>query len=301
MTVDAQIKGGLSKMSWVSIDKEKCTECGICAVRCPLCFVQQNGATVAFASENNCSLCGHCVALCPGEAIVHRKMNMSNFPEGGGATFETETFIRFIRERRSHRHFKDKAIPGGVLEQLVDVCRYAPTGGNEQTVEVIVVLDPKRRQTLSDLTVDFFIEMGGAAEKILEDPSSEAGETMIAPESLQILAHYKNRLSMARAAGYDPILYKAPAVFIFHSPTYTRTPKDNCVIASTTMALTARTMGLESTYIGLLEMASKAYQPLAEELKLPPRHEVYSVVIMGYPRLKFLKAVDRKSLKVRWE
>jgi nitroreductase len=143
--------------------------------------------------------------------------------------------------------------------------------------------------------------MGAAAEKILEEASGESPDAMVEKENLQTLAYYKNLLALARAAGYDPILYKAPATFIFHSPTYVRTPKDNCVIASTTLALTARTMGLESTYIGLLEMASRVSQPMVEELKLPPRHEIYSVLVMGYPKLKFLKTVDRRPIRARWE
>ena len=67
------------------------------------------------------------------------------------------------------------------------------------------------------------------------------------------------------------------------------------------MGLTARTMGLEATYIGLFEMAAKMYQPLADELRLPSGHEVYSVLILGYPNLKFYRTVDRKSIKTRWE
>jgi nitroreductase len=229
-------------------------------------------------------------------------MDMSNFVDiSDDAAFETDAFIRFIRARRSHRHFKDKEIPREILERLIDVCRYAPTGGNAQTVRAIVVQNPKRRQKLSDLTVDFFIQMGEGAEKTLEEMKTRETDSIAGLETLQILANYKNRLSMARAAGYDPVFYKAPAVFIFHSHSQTRTPKDDCVIASTTMSLTARTMGLEATYIGLFEMAAKMYQPMAEELKLPSGHEVYSVVIMGYPKLAYLRTVDRKPIKTRWE
>ena len=72
------------------------------------------------------------------------------------------------------------------------------------------------------------------------------------------------------------------------------------LIASTTMNLTARTMGLEATYIGLFEFASKSYEPLIEELGLPPGHEVFSVLIMGYPILRFLRTVDRKPIKIKW-
>jgi nitroreductase len=90
-------------------------------------------------------------------------------------------------------------------------------------------------------------------------------------------------------------------VAIFHSTTRTVTPKDNCVIASTTMGLLARTMGLETTYIALFENAANAYQPIKDDLKLPEGHRVLSVLVIGYPKFKFLRAVDRKPIKTRWE
>jgi len=287
--------------SWITIDKDKCNSCGICALRCPRCFLKQGDEIIAQANSDSCNLCGHCVALCPTDAIIHKRMDMANFiPVADTQPFETDAFIQFIRERRSHRYFKDKKVPKHILEKLIDICRYAPTGGNVQTVEIIVVQDPERRQKFSDMTVDFFAEIGAGAEKTLEDMDIKDGTTSPEIETLRVLAQYKSRLHMAREVGFDPIFYKAPAVIIFHSHTQTRTPKDNCVIASTTMGLAARTMGLETTYIGLFEMASKSYQPLVEELNLPPGHEVFSVLIMGYPKLKFLRTTDRKPIKTKW-
>ena len=121
------------------------------------------------------------------------------------------------------------------------------------------------------------------------------------PEDVQRTLFYGDRLSLARKVGIDPIFYNAPAVMIFHSPGRTSAPKDNCVIASTTMGLLGRTMGLEYTYIGLFEAATRGHEPLQEELSLPEGHMVFSVIIMGYPKLKFLKTVDRKPVRVRWE
>jgi nitroreductase len=79
------------------------------------------------------------------------------------------------------------------------------------------------------------------------------------------------------------------------------TPKDNCVIASTTMGLLARTMGLETTYIALFEGAWKGHKPLRDELGLPESHQVLSVLVIGYPKIKYLRTVDRKPIKTRWE
>ena len=289
-------------MSWVSIDKDKCNNCGVCALRCPRCFRKGEDDIAAYADENNCNLCGHCVALCPTDAIIHEKVDMDNFVQiEKNAAFETDEFIRFIRERRSHRLFKNKEIARKDLERLVDVCRYAPTGGNAQMVEIMVIQDPEKKQKLSDLTIDFFADMGEEAEKRLQEKRTEGNEESENLQTLQLAVHYRDLLLMARQVGYDAIFHRAPTIIVFHSSAEaSRTPKDDCVIASTTMGLTARTMGLESTYIGLFEAAAKTYGPLIEELGLPEGHEVYSVLIIGYPKLKFLRTVDRKPIRTTW-
>jgi nitroreductase len=72
------------------------------------------------------------------------------------------------------------------------------------------------------------------------------------------------------------------------------------VIAAYTLALTAMTMGLQICFIGLFEIAFKNYFPVAKELNLPAGHEVFSVLVLGYPKHKFLRTVERKPLKVKW-
>ena len=104
----------------------------------------------------------------------------------------------------------------------------------------------------------------------------------------------------ARKFGMEVIFHRAPVVMLFHSPTVTSTPKDDCVIASTTVTLAARTLSLETTYIGLFEFVANRYPPIVQELDLPPGHKVFSILVLGYPKLKFLRAVDRKPMKTRW-
>ena len=68
-------------MSWVTIDYDKCTGCGTCIEGCGRCFSMEGDKVTVFADINCCSICGRCIALCPTDAIMHRKMNMENFPE----------------------------------------------------------------------------------------------------------------------------------------------------------------------------------------------------------------------------
>jgi nitroreductase/NAD-dependent dihydropyrimidine dehydrogenase PreA subunit len=290
------------KMSWVSVEQDKCTSCGLCVTRCVRCFADNDGEITADANADNCNLCGHCVALCPTSAIEHHQMDMNGFVEyTRKASIDTATFIQFLRERRSHRHFKDKPVSRQTLDMLIDICRYAPTGSNVQDFEIIVTRDQEKIKQYSDLTIDCFMTLIEPARKKLQALKAAGKQDTDEFNFCQRNLDRGKLFDLARNAGFDPILHKAPAVMIFHSPSITSTPKDNCVIASTTAALTARTMGLEACYIGLMEFAANSDPALVQALDLPQGHLVYSIIILGYPKLKFLRAVDRKPMEVRWE
>ncbi len=289
-------------MTWVTIDRDQCNDCGICALRCMRCFAEQDGEVTVHATEENCNLCGHCVALCPTGAILHHKMNANNFlPVDRSLNFDTDQFIHFVRKRRSHRHFKEKEVARADLETLADVCRYAPTGSNRQAVELKIIQDSEKIARLSRLTLDHFIDLIDQTDAKVARLEAEGNEV---PQPLRDLhanlSRYK-AMKIAREVALDVIFYGAPVVIVFHSSDAATTPKDDCVIAAQTMSMTAMTMGLESCYIGLFTNASSAKPEILEELNLPPANRVYTTLILGYPKLKFLQTVDRKPIKVTWE
>jgi nitroreductase/NAD-dependent dihydropyrimidine dehydrogenase PreA subunit len=292
-------------MKAVSIDREKCTVCGACMMASPMCFAKQKGkrAIEVVTDEVTCVLCGHCVAACSTEAITHNLMNMKNFPAiDKDKAVKTEDFVRLMRERRSHRLFQNKKIPKKDLEKIVDSMRYAPTGHNDQTVELIIVEDPVRRKKLSNFAVDFFADLNAKQAKELADIKSSGTADPAKIAALEGSVGFMSMIVQGREVGLDPLLYEAPAVVIFHSNAGTTvTPKDNCVIAATMTGLLAKTMGIETTFIALFEHAANGHRPLADELNLPTGNKVYSVLVMGYPKVKYLRAVDRKPIKVRWE
>ena len=287
-------------MNWVSIDQETCTVCGQCVTLCGRgCFRELEEIIEVQADETNCSLCGHCVAICPTDAIEHQKMNKDQFVElDQSEEISYEQIVEHIRKRRSHRYFQDKSVPLSDIEKLVDICRYAPTGSNAQRVEVLVITDAEKIKQLSSLTIDYFRQLIDRAEKEASDLERKGKEV---PAGLNFV---RNRESMTRRhiaaweAGRDPILRSAPAVMVFHSIPQASTPKDDCVIAAHTVVLTAMTMGLETCYIGLLEMAAHGSEAVMAELDLPPGNLVYSVLIVGFPKYEFLRTVDRKPIKV---
>jgi nitroreductase len=228
-------------------------------------------------------------------------MDMDNFIDLNRSThFDAEEFFHFIRGRRSHRAFKEKDIPKEDLEKLVDLCRYAPTGSNKQTVEIIVIQDRERIKRLSDYTVDFFENHVEELVKEAQEYEAEGREVPQTTISTLTMLDTLKLVARARKYGFEVIFHNAPAVMIFHSPTQTSTPKDDCLIASTTLTLAARTLSLETCYIGLFEFAANRYGPIVGELGLPPGHKAFSILILGYPKLKFFRTVDRKPMRVQW-
>ena len=289
-------------MSWTVINDTLCTQCTICAQICPGCYHMENKRMISTANAQTCILCGKCVGICPEGAIVHEKMNMANFPRVAAQNrLDSTDLIQFIRERRAHRIFKNKPIPRADLELLVDTARYTPTGHNAMDVEIVLVQSPERIKQLSDLAVDYQAVVLAQLEKKIKVLKAKQDSTPADITALEGRAGFLQMIVNTHAAGFDPIFYKAGAVMIFHATAKEITPKDDCVIAATTVGLLARTLGLESTFIAMFEWAANAHPPLQKALALPENNNVFSVLVLGYPKFKYQRAVDRKPIRVRWE
>ncbi|MGD9147188.1 MAG: nitroreductase family protein, partial [Anaerolineae bacterium] len=138
-------------------DVELCGKCGLCAMACPVAILQQEEKRtfpkIDGAGLERCQSCGHCVAICPRGALSH-----SYFPEGTVTAIRPEVVPTYdqvrelIRSRRSKRTFKDKPVEREVLEKVLDVARFGPSGHNEQSTEFVVVQDKEMIQEITALT-----------------------------------------------------------------------------------------------------------------------------------------------------
>jgi nitroreductase len=228
-------------------------------------------------------------------------MKMENFiPIDEPVRIDPDDFIRLVRQRRSHRSYKDKAVDRQDLEKLIEMCRYIPTGSNLQTVQIKIIGDRQKIQQLSDLTVQYFMGMISAVEEQVRQHQAEGKALSRELADMKEFAGRYKMLGLAKDFGIDPILHRAPVVMIFHSPPSPSTPKDDCVIAAQTVVLAAMTMGLGTCYIGLLNFSANGSPAVKQALDLPTENKVYSVLVLGHPKLKFLKTIDRKPMQVEW-
>ena len=66
--------------------------------------------------------------------------------------------LEAIKGRRSVRAFKPQDVPDEIVEQLVDAARHAPSAGNLQPWEFLIVRKPEQKRKLAEAARQAFIE-----------------------------------------------------------------------------------------------------------------------------------------------
>jgi Fe-S-cluster-containing hydrogenase component 2 len=150
-------------MAFIEINKETCTKCGACIGACAgsIIIPQEDGYPLLFpGADQYCLRCGHCVGVCPTGSITHKEMPLAECPpidKKQEASFKQ--ISQLIKSRRSIREFQDKAVPREEIERIIEVARYAPTGGNRQEVQWLVIDDKEELRNLTAIGVDWFRSM----------------------------------------------------------------------------------------------------------------------------------------------
>ncbi|HBF39067.1 MAG TPA: ferredoxin [Firmicutes bacterium] len=265
-------------MDLISVNREKCIQCGICVKICPpmILSMEENGPQVV--NPKACIACGHCVAVCPNMAIDNirtpraNQVTLKNFP-----VIDATTAQQFLRSRRSIRCYKNTKVPREQLLKLVDIARFAPTASNKQGISYIIVEDPKILKKVTEVTIQWM----------------EANQSQWWSFPIHIRAY--------REHGIDGILHSAPNLIIATALKDFKNSRENTMLSFSYLELFANTLGLGSAWAGLIEMcASSKYYPLLELFNIPDDKKLTGAVMVGYPQYSFQRLVDRNPLDVTW-
>lgn len=296
-------------MKIIGIDQDKCIKCLNCVNYCPAsCYsnstdVNTGIKTIEFNDIHSwCILCGHCLSVCPSDAIKYQnpesplEFEYANRPS---SIVNYDHIVKIIRARRSIRHFKNKQVSNNDIEAILEAMRYAPTSHNMQQVYYIVITEPEKIERLKHEAIRlikslrkiikysflFKFFLPNNIKEILLDPSIKAGMD-------DTIKQFEE--------GQDVIFHSAPAILITYAPIMGQTTCLDSTIALTHGMLAAQACNLGTCWIGFSHEALRRYKDNNKWLNIPKNMEVTGVLILGHPEGEYLRVPPREPVKVQW-
>lgn len=288
----------------IEVDAKKCTGCGFCSDECPAGIFMLNSApdgsrTVQVRYLSHCIGCGHCVAICPQDAVVHGELPADKFEDRPHVVIAPDAMRAFLLSRRSIRAFREKPVPGELIEQLIEVGTHAGTASNAQTENFIVIQDRKLLSELEDMVIGILWDkmklLGSGIGRRLA--RIRYGEETVKQSIL-----YYERFKIRRDSGnLDGLIFRnAPAVIAVHGQRTNRSAHENCAIAARNMEMLAMSLGLGTCWAGLFLVAAGLTEKIARRLAVSDDRNIYSAIMLGYPTHEYQKTVPRRQREVRW-
>lgn len=223
------------------------------------------------------------MAVCPESALLLegtaaeelQPLDTSNYPNP--ASLST-----LMRGRRSVRLYRDEPVDKALIEDMLQVVRWAPSGKNVQPLRFVVTSGKQRMHELVEHTLNFF-------QWLLQNQVQHA-------RTLGVEA-----LVDAWKRGCDPILRNAPHLIVAHGPKDNPMLMGSGMIAVTQLELLATANGLGACWAGYLQIAASAHAPLRQALGLAEGEAVAAALMLGKPRFRYRAVPPRKPLEVRWQ
>lgn len=270
----------------VKIDGSKCIVCESCIYDC-FFKALSNEDNKIIVDENKCRNCGHCIAICPQNAVECVDLDMNEVKEYNKEEFyiEDEKILNFIKFRRSTRRFKDEKIKRQEIEKIIEAGRFTPTGGNSQGVSYIVV-----ENKLKEIT------------KLGLETLNNLGEDILSREIIdENLSRYANNWT----TGYKKYLENPDddTYLFFNSKTIVLLVSNSAVdagLAASNMELMANAMGVGVCFSGYFVRAVNSNKEIRDVLGLEEGQKVQVCMIMGYPEMEYFRTVPRNKAKIRF-
>jgi nitroreductase/NAD-dependent dihydropyrimidine dehydrogenase PreA subunit len=287
----------------ISIDESKCTQCGLCVSLCVRRMLEKDGKRIRITDPALCNYCGHCKAVCPTDAPLFSNLEASEFEDLPKAEkhHQPSDFLRFLRRRRSLRLYQNKPVEVEKLKMILEAGRFAPTGGNRQLCEYVVVKGRKFLDRVATLTLRVLDEEGRRIREAVERHRRLNEPLPDEDLARQAYPAVWDRMVQKWKEGEDQLFHHAPVLILIHlKKGVTSTPEIDAGLASMQMVLMAETLGLGTCFIGFLVSGMEKSGELKEALKIPNDHQVPVAFVVGYPDVKFRRLVARNPARVKW-
>ena len=269
----------------VVINEQACIGCAACVNDClPKNLSVKNGK--AQIVSETCMNCGHCVAICPLNAVSLSDHDMGDVMELSEQTISPEHFLTFVKSRRSIRRFQDRSVDPALISHMLEAARFTPSGGNRQDLSYVVV--QKEMELFRSLVINHLAEM--------------AAPMLAAEDTTPVMRNYAERW-MAIAERYrenpqdnDLVFFRAPAIVLVVGHNAISV---GAGMASSNIELMAHASGLGALYSGFITYGAAA-PAVKELLDIPARQNVLMAILVGHPDVNYKRSVPRKPVKVLW-
>ena len=274
----------------IEINYEICTRCGLCSKAC-------GSKRIAIGEDKKpykiisagCNDCGHCVAVCPENAIRNNRMDMKEFMEIVDPEISIEQFTHLVRNRRSIRNYKKAPLKKEHIDKILGAVNYIPTGSNKQSLRYKFITDP-------DLLMRIKTAMASKIRIVSK---------LINSFPVRFFVKEKSRRSMHKMIelwdnGDDSFLRGAPCLLVIYSEEkYFKISKWDAGIASNTIDLAAQTLGVATLMNGYFVVLAERYKSIKKLVQIPQKQTILAAICLGYPDIKYKKTVYRRPLDVK--
>jgi len=229
-----------------------------------------------------CINCGHCFAFCPSGSIKLSTMNIENSMRLDHSKLpSTEQVELFLKGRRSIRSYKDEPMAKELIEKLLDIARYAPSGINRQPVNWAVLMGKDKVHDLGDLVSKWM-------EELLKSKSPMA-------EGLRF-----DRLVESWKKGEDRICRSAPCIVITYGLKDDPMVPQSCTIAAEYLELAAFGLGFGACWAGYVNIAVNMSEDVRKFVGLSSRAAAGAAMMIGHPKYRYSRIPFRNPVRIIW-
>ncbi len=289
----------------VTIDREKCSQCGLCVQVCkgnPLYF-EAGEVQVDQSRLFGCIGCGQCMCVCPTGAIQIRGRDLS--PEDL-LSFQTlpaaadyDGLYGLAVRRRSVRDFDGRAVERDLIEKILKAASTAPMGLPPSEVGVLVLDGRERVAAFRDSLTAFLRKI----HFMFQMPSLALMRPFMGRDDYQMMKAFVGPALeiyiQGASRGEDWFFYNAPLAMLFYANSLADSA--DASIAATYAMLAGQSLGLGSCFLGFPGMICQYDQATRKKFNLPGNYRGGLMVIFGYPRFKYQRGLVRRFGRVDWQ
>lgn len=197
---------------------------------------------------------------------------------------DIENFIDLLKSRRSIRAYKPDPIPDEYIQKIIEAARWAPSGGDAQPWEFVVI----KRKDIKDKIAALFME---SIKPLRQAELTREKELRIpALETEMPEPGFKNAPVFILLCG-DPRTNEAFPLTVYEK-WGTEVFISNLASAFLCMQLAAKSLGLGSQWVS--SSGSLMEDKLKELLNIPEKIKIYDMMAMGYPAYQLGPRSPRK-------